>query len=716
MDEAPGRAGVRANPRFYTDRQYKDKVRENLHAHFDRAPTRHTPPLTMGGHDWRRLVPACFGWALALHLGAGCAEDLPSPPLLSDLMSSPQASSLVLSPDGKQIAGVVSSGAVSGLFVMDTTDLKPRRVPMPAAPTSATDGRRPYAVNWVANDILAVDFDSEQSESIDLKGNRLARLGERFIRRMSLDGPLADSVLVYRDTEDGDIDQVDPRTGARRSYRFSLPGIPVQWAFDAAGRLLAVTMRDTSLWSEETRVSNWYRSDEAAPWQKLQDVSITEDYWVPVRVLPEPNNLAVVGRFDRDTAALFRYDTVARRPVSLMAGHPNEDVVRVGGLAGGGVDSVVTHGLKPERHWFDARWAKVQASVDSELPDRVNLLSGNPDANVLVTSYGDVDPGRWFLLETKTMAMREVTAHNERIDPKRMRPMQTMHYAARDGLDIPAYLTRPARSAGEPAPMVVLVHGGPTVRDTWSWNEEVQVLATQGYVVFQPQFRGSSGFGHRFEEAGYQQWGRAMQDDITDGVMELIKRKVADPSRICIVGASYGGYAALWGAIKTPTLYRCAVSFAGVSDLESMISGSIFDDSDRRSRAIQRARVGDPAKQREQLAEVSPLRNADKVQIPLLMLHGERDRRVLISQSEKMVAALKAKGKSVEWVPFEYEGHGLYWSDDKKRYYAAVLSFLQRHIGDTNLPPPAPPAATTAATAPAADSSQSSAGSPLPVH
>jgi dipeptidyl aminopeptidase/acylaminoacyl peptidase len=242
--------------------------------------------------------------------------------------------------------------------------------------------------------------------------------------------------------------------------------------------------------------------------------------------------------------------------------------------------------------------------------------------------------------------------------------------------------------------MVVLIHGGPNVRDRWEWNEEVQVLASYGYVVFQPQFRGSSGFGRRFQEAGYLQWGLAMQDDVTDGVNELIARKIADPARICIYGASYGGYAALWGVIKTPTLYQCGVSLAGVSDLEAMLSGSILDDSTALSREIWRARIGDLSKQRAQFAEVSPLKNAARVQVPLLIAHGEQDTRVLISQSKKMVAALEAAGKSVEWMPFPNEGHGLAWAEDRERFYAALLSFLQRNIGDHDaVAPDAAPAA-----------------------
>ena len=179
-----------------------------------------------------------------------------------------------------------------------------------------------------------------------------------------------------------------------------------------------------------------------------------------------------------------------------------------------------------------------------------------------------------------------------------------------------------------------------------------------------------------------------MQDDITDGVRQLIAQKVADPQRICIYGASYGGYAALWGVIKTPELYKCGISFAGVSDLNDMLSHSIFDDSNAASRELQRAHVGDPAKSRQALDEVSPLKHAKEVRVPLFIAHGEEDTRVLPSQSKDMVKALKALGKPVEWMPFEQEGHGFFWVDNHVKYYAAVLRFLQRHIGERPVPSP----------------------------
>jgi len=260
--------------------------------------------------------------------------------------------------------------------------------------------------------------------------------------------------------------------------------------------------------------------------------------------------------------------------------------------------------------------------------------------------------------------------------------METLDYAADDGLHIPAYLTRPANAeAGAPLPLVVLVHGGPHMRDDWLWNEEVQLLAANGYAVFQPQFRGSTGFGLSFEEAGYGQWGRAMQDDVTAGVRHLVAQKIADPARICIAGASYGGYAALWGLVKTPALYRCGISFAGVTDLEHMLKDPSDRNADAAIRELQRLRIGDLAQGKAFFDAVSPLHEVGRINAPLLLAHGVDDRRVPISHSQRMADALAAQGKAYEWLVFDGEGHGLTYTASKRRYYRAMLDFLQRHIG-----------------------------------
>jgi dipeptidyl aminopeptidase/acylaminoacyl peptidase len=364
----------------------------------------------------------------------------------------------------------------------------------------------------------------------------------------------------------------------------------------------------------------------------------------------------------------------------MLAGSASEDILSVSGIDQAAYEQVSTGGLRTESVWLNGVWGGVQKSVDAALPGRNNRISGNPRGKVLVFSYSDQFPGEYHLLDMETGVMRHLAYRRTALEGVSARPMETLHYAAADGLSIPAFLTRPADRAKN-APLVVLIHGGPWVRDYWGWDNEVQLLAAHGYAVFQPQFRGSTGFGKRFEEAGYGQWGLAMQDDISAGVRHLIAQGIADPKRICIVGSSYGGYAALWGLVKTPELYQCGVSFAGVVDIDFMTHDESDVAGSKVAQEIRLKRIGNPAANPQQFEQVSPLKQVARIQAPVLLMHGEEDRRVPIAHGEKMKQALEAQGKPVQWLQFPKEGHGLYYLANEKKYYETLLEFLDKHLG-----------------------------------
>lgn len=282
-----------------------------------------------------------------------------------------------------------------------------------------------------------------------------------------------------------------------------MPGKPVAWAVDAAGSLRALTMVDPARWGGQEKIGNCYRAGEQDAWQLLEAwPESSNEYWWALRALPEPNTLSIMSRDGRDTDAVFRYDTVKRQQVELMAGHPLEDNTSVSGQDSPVFERVMTDGIKPRISWSDPRWASLQAAVGAANPGRMNPLEGDKQGRVLVVSLGDVDPGRWFIFDTKTSRMEEIAEAMPGFQPAAMRQKETLRYVARDGLSLPAWLTRPANASTAPAPAVVLAHGGPHVRDRWFWNRKVQMLAHAGYVDFQPQFSGSTGFGRKFKEAG----------------------------------------------------------------------------------------------------------------------------------------------------------------------------------------------------------------------
>lgn len=585
-----------------------------------------------------------------------------------------------LSPDGRQIAMIVTNGRGPGVFIAETATGKFKLV---------TRGRRlfdsssitfkfPREVRWVTNDLLALDY-GFVAESIDLAGKKVATLGAAVIGKIEPGNPASPMMLVYPDRKRRGLARVNAQTGDSDEISLPIKGEVLAWAFDSRGELRAVTMRDATFWGSGTAITNWYRKAGKGLWEKLLESTVTGSYWVPVHVPDEDGKLFVMANDGRDTRAVFSYDVAKRQIGELIVGDPTQDIVQVSGLGSRSLVSVATHGMKPERIWFDPRWKSVQASIDEALPGRVNSISGNPDKMMLVFSYSDVEPGTWYVANMETSEMKLVAQLRPGIDPVKMRPMEVMSYTARDGLNIPAYLTRPEGKTG-PQPMIVMIHGGPTVRDAWEWSEDVQLLAAHGYVVFQPQFRGSAGFGRKFLEAGFGQWGLTMQDDVTDGVQHLVNMGIADPDRICIYGASYGGYAALWGLVKTPNLYRCGVSFAGVSDIAYMFEDGSDRSDSRVGMEFMRVRIGDQTFSQAQFDAVSPLKHAARIKAPVLLMHGTADERVPIEHSKKMMTALGAAGKKFEWEEFANEGHGMLYLDSRQKFYERLFAFLHKHM------------------------------------
>jgi len=313
---------------------------------------------------------------------------------------------------------------------------------------------------------------------------------------------------------------------------------------------------------------------------------------------------------------------------------------------------------------------------------------------VLVRAASDRQSAVYWLYDTRVDRLERVAAERPWIDPKAMAERSFVRIQARDGLEIPTYLTQP-RGKG-PWPTVVLVHGGPWVRGgDWEWDAEAQFLASRGYLVIEPESRGSLGFGARHFRAGFRQWGLAMQDDVADATLWAVQRGLADRSRTCIAGASYGGYAALMGLVRHPELYRCAVNWVGVTDIDLMYTIAWSDLSDDWKRHGMPVLVGDREKDAAQLAATSPLKQAERITQPLLMAYGSNDRRVPVDHGMRFRDAVSAHNKQVEWVVYPEEGHGFLLVKNKVDFWSRVEKFLARQIGA-----PAPSPATASGKAP----------------
>ena len=334
--------------------------------------------------------------------------------------------------------------------------------------------------------------------------------------------------------------------------------------------------------------------------------------------------------------------------------------------------------------WLDPELKALQEAVDKQLTGTNNVFvcrRCSQAKHFIVTAYSDRQPAAYFLLDRETRKLRLIGATYPWLDSRLLAEQDVVRIKARDGLEIPTYITKPKGKG--PWPTVVMVHGGPFVRGhQWGFSPDAQFLASRGYLVIEPEFRGSTGYGDRHFKAGWKQWGLGMQDDVTDVTRWAIQQGHADPRRVAIAGASYGGYATMMGLVKEPDLYKAGINWVGVTDIELMydIGWSDFSGSQWMRFGMPRM-VGDPKKDAEQLKATSPLQQAHRIKQPVLMAYGEEDLRVPLPHGTKMRDALvRAGNKQVEWVQYKDEGHGFVLLENNVDFWSRVERFLAQHL------------------------------------
>jgi len=331
-------------------------------------------------------------------------------------------------------------------------------------------------------------------------------------------------------------------------------------------------------------------------------------------------------------------------------------------------------------HFWDESYRALKEGIDRALPDTVNYIvsMSRDEVRYVVFATSAVQPGTYYLGDREKDTLDKIFETYPELGPGNLAEKEQVTYTTRDGLEVEGYLTLPREERKRPLPAVIYPHGGPATRSHLKFDYWSEFLASRGYAVLQMNFRGSYGYGESHLFAGLENWGLQMQDDITDGTKWLVAQGIADPERICILGASYGGYAALMGAVKTPDLYRCAVSYGGVSDLTLLLRSKFWFAG----RDIVKAQIGDTWKDRKRLKETSPLRQADKVRIPILIVHGDTDRVVSMKHSARMAKALRRKGKAHEYLVLEDGDHHLSLQHNRTLFLEKLESFLARHLTD----------------------------------
>jgi dipeptidyl aminopeptidase/acylaminoacyl peptidase len=453
------------------------------------------------------------------------------------------------------------------------------------------------------------------------------------------------------------------------------PGNISGWVTDHDGKIRAAVTTDG------VNSSLLYRETEKDKWKTVLTTSFRESI-SPVTFTFDNKNLFALSNLGRDKIALVEFDPNTAKEIKVVYENPDVDVNGFDYSKKRKVITQVNYETdKNQRHIVDEETKRIIQNIQTKLPADYQFFiarKNKEEDKLLVFTNSDRYFGGYYFYDVKADKLSKLADFKPWLKEENMARMQPVTYTSRDGLTIHGYLTLPKGIPPTNLPVVVNPHGGPWARDSWGFNPEVQFLANRGYAVLQMNFRGSTGYGRKFWEASFKQWGLAMQDDVTDGVKWLIKEGIADSSRVAIYGASYGGYATLSGVTKTPELYSCAVDYVGVSSLFTFMN--TLPPYWEQYRKMMHEMVGDPATDSLMMANSSPVNNVDKIKCPLLVAQGANDPRVKKSESDQMVAALRQKGLQVEYIVKDNEGHGFYNQENQFEFYGAMEKFFEKYL------------------------------------
>jgi dipeptidyl aminopeptidase/acylaminoacyl peptidase len=477
-----------------------------------------------------------------------------------------------------------------------------------------------------------------------------------------------------RDESVFDVFRVNVHTGEETLIAEN-PGNIVSWGTDHDGKLRVAGTTDG------VNTSLLFRDSEAEPFRTLLTTSFKESV-SPLFFTFDNKRLYVSSNRGRDKSAIFEFDPATAQEGALLVESPEVDV---DALFHSRKRNVLTAAAwttwKVQRRFFDAQTEAMFTDVEGKLPGyEIAFTSADKEEDkFIVAAMSDRTPGKRYLYDRNARTLTLLADIAPWLPEHALAAMTPVEYTARDGLAIHGYLTLPNGVAPRGLPAVVNVHGGPWHRDVWGYNPEVQFLANRGYAVLQVNFRGSTGYGRAFWEASFREWGRKMQDDVSDGVQWLVAQGIADPARIAIYGGSYGGYATLAGLAFTPDLYAAGIDYVGVSNLLTFMK--TIPPYWKPMLAMLQEMVGDLEKDEAMLRAASPVFSADKIKAPLLIAQGANDPRVVKSESDQMVEAMRSRGVEVEYLVKDNEGHGFHNEENRFEFYEAMERFLDRHIG-----------------------------------
>jgi len=610
---------------------------------------------------------------------SGCDQMQKKAPLIpmEDFFRSPEKSSFKISPNGNHIAYMKPWKTRMNVFVMDMKNKKETRL-------TSSEERGLYGFSWLTDKRIGYVKDDGGNENVHFYAVNIDVSNEidltpfknvqaRIIDDLEDDPDHIIIGLNKRSPQVHDPYRINVNDGKMEMIAEN-PGNISGWMTDHDGKLrIAIT-------NDGVNTSILHRKLESDKFESI----LTTDFKVSVSPLFftfDNKNLYVASNRGQDKSGIFKFDLINAKEGKLIFEH---DEVDVSGLMYSRKRKVLT-GVsytvaKNEMIFFDTWREDIQEKLEEKLPGyEVGITSFSKDeTKAVVVSYSDKSRGTYYYYDVEKNKLTELGKASPWLNENHMAEMTPIKYTSRDGLTIHGYLTLPENSNGKNLPFVVNPHGGPWARDTWGYNPQIQFLANRGFAVLQMNFRGSTGYGREFWEISFKEWGKSMQDDITDGVQWLIDEGIADPNRIAIYGASYGGYATLAGLAFTPDLYACGVDYVGVSNIFTLLE--TLPPYWELGRQMMYEMIGNPETERDLLEAASPIFHVDSIRVPLFVAQGANDPRVKQSESDQIVEALKARGVEVPYMLKEDEGHGFYNEENQFDFYREMEKFLNKHI------------------------------------
>lgn len=602
----------------------------------------------------------------------------------SVLFGNPERVAPELSPDGGTIAYLAPVDGVLNLWLMDASGDNPRQL-------TSDEDRGITQFQWAENGRHILYLQDEAGEENTHVYRITVETGEvldltpfpgvkAYVSASDRDQP--DRILVDMNKDNRmffDVYSCDLETG-------ELEMVMDNTGFTADGDMILGFATDEdmnvrlqfTIDPETGDITVLHRWTGESPWEILKTFP-GQDEWIPERFTEDGAGLFVRSNLDRDKSALFRYD-IGSGTENLITG---SDISDIGGVV---YDPFTGEPVVASYYYLRRSLEVLDPSVQADLDLLQGLREGDfsvvsrDSSNTLwIVAYSTIDnPAVYYVYDRGSMETRELFTAIPSLEDYSLRPMEGVEIPSRDGLILPSYVTTPdpARYGEGPWPAIVMVHGGPWYRDYYGYDPFTQLFADRGFAVLQVNFRGSTGFGKEFLNASFEEWGGAMQNDITDGVLWAVEQGVADPDRVVILGGSYGGYAALAGAVFTPELYCAVVDFFGPSNLITFME--TVPPYWKPMQALMNMRVGDPEdpEDRAMLDERSPLNHVANIDMPIFIAQGANDPRVVQAESDQMVEALRAMDIPVVYVVYTNEGHGFAHEENRLDFAGRVEEFL----------------------------------------